>query len=128
MIIQHQGQTFVGYEIVRGYAIEMGDKAYIRLEDGRMVQVRKSTVYPVIKDDIALNTEKNIWEDGKHPLCCLDMSSYILDQMRENGAVCLEDLERWTDRDFKKIRGLGKLKIKKVLETLQRYGIEIKNA
>lgn len=56
------------------------------------------------------------------------MSSYILDQMRENGAVCLEDLERWTDRDFKKIRGLGKLKIKKVLETLQRYGIEIKNA
>lgn len=58
MIIQHQGQTFVGDEIVKGYAIEMGDKAYIWLEDGRLVQVRKNTVYPVIEDNITLKTEK----------------------------------------------------------------------
>ena len=44
--------------------------------------------------------------------------------MRFKGVMCLEDLAKWTYEDFKRIRGLGPLKIGKILEKLKQYGIE----
>ena len=44
--------------------------------------------------------------------------------LRFKGVMCLEDLAKWTYEDFKRIRGLGPLKIGKILEKLKQYGIE----
>lgn len=123
MIIRHQGRTITDDEIVSGYAVCEMDRFYICLENGQKIQVKRSSVVPVLSD-----LEKgSVAQAGilyGHPLCSLDVSEYIQANLRSKGVVCLEDLEKWTYEDFKRIRGLGPFKINKILEKLREFGIE----
>lgn len=123
MIIRHQGRTMTGDEIISGYAVCVADRFYIYKEDGQKIQVKRSSVVPVLTDLENDNAAQTRTVYG-HPLCSLDVSEYIQANLRSKGAVCLEDLEKWTYEDFKRIRGLGPSKISKILEKLKFFGIE----
>lgn len=127
MIIRHQGRTMAGDEIISGYAVCEGDKIYIYLEDGQKKQVKRSSVVPVLTDLKKGNTAHSESAYG-HPLSCLEVSDYILTNLRARGVVCLEDFEKWSYEDFMRVRGLGKLRTGKILEKLEGLGIETQAA
>ena len=85
--------------------------------------VKRSSVVPVLADLENCKVEQPRESYG-HPLCSLEVSEYIQTSLRFKGVMCLEDLAKWTYEDFKRIRGLGPLKIGKILEKLKQYGIE----
>lgn len=122
MIIRHQGRTITGDEIISGYAVCEADIFYIYMESGQKIQVKRSSVIPVLSD-LERGDEIQAGKTYGHPLCSLDVSEYIQTNLRSRGVVCLEDLEKWTYEDFKRIRGLGPLKIGKILERLKCFGI-----
>ena len=123
MIIRHQGRTLIGAELISGYAVCEADKLYMYLDDGKKIQVKRSSVVPVLADLENCKVEQPRESYG-HPLCSLEVSEYIQTSLRFKGVMCLEDLAKWTYEDFKRIRGLGPLKIGKILEKLKQYGIE----
>lgn len=86
--------------------------------------MKASSVTP-LASDMEGKTRPRPEREKEHPLCCLNLSRIIMLDMRREGVLCLEDLEDWTDQDFKRIRGLGHVKIKNIREILKRYGIGV---
>ena len=115
----------IGDEIINGYAVCEADRFYIYMEDGKKIQVKRSSGVPVLTDLEKGDAAQRGRAYG-HPLCNLDVSEYIQANLRSRGAVCLEDLEKWTYEDFKRIRGLGPSKISRILEKLEYFGIKTK--
>lgn len=122
MIIRHQGRSLIEDEFIIGYAVYEGYEIYIYQKDGSKTQVKEGSVSPILSD-LNRKAEPSHVREGVHPLCCLDLSDILIADLKCRGAMCLEDLETWTDEDFKELRGLGPVKIKKIRDTLRNYGI-----
>lgn len=122
MIIRHQGRSLIEDELIIGYAVYEGYELYLYQKDGSKRQVKESSVSPILSD-LERKTEPSLEREGAHPLYCLDVGHVILMSLKYRGAMCLEDLEAWTDEDFKEIRGLGDVKIRKIRDTLKKYGV-----
>ena len=117
MIIRHQGRTLIGDELISGYAVCEADKLYMYLDDGKKIQVKRSSVVPVLADLENCKVEQPRESYG-HPLCSLEVSEYIQASLRFKGVMCLEDLAKWTYEDFKRTGTIKNRKNIRKIETI----------
>ncbi len=121
MIVKYRALPLDGGGTVTGYAVCIEGRYYIYQEDGRRIPVEVSSIVPILNDS---EKQKEGYQKDRHPLCCLGLSEYIINNIGFSGVKYLEELESWTDTDYDKVRGVGPMKKKQIKETLERYHIK----
>ena len=122
MIIKHEGTALISGKTIVGYAVNMNERYYIFCENGSRTQVRPASVMPLRADLINGQVKMDVADSEKvHSIYLLKLSECILEKLRSNGVHCLEDLQKWTDAEYKRINGLGLKKQRIIQETLEHY-------
>lgn len=132
MIILHRGMDKSGNLYV-GYATIVDNICYITTNHGEKMEVDPNTVTPIfdpkwleangdIINDIAIP------DDNIHKLHriedYLDLGRTIISNMKVlYGACYLEDLSTWSDKDLKRLRNLGNVKVMKIRQVMSELGI-----
>lgn len=83
---------------------------------------KSANLYVRIEPDVKEQSEG--FPKDKHPLCCLGLSEYIVNNVGFSGVKWLEELEAWTDTDYDKVRGIGPAKKRQIKKALERYHLK----
>jgi DNA-directed RNA polymerase alpha subunit len=121
MITKYRAIALNRGRTVTGYAVRIDGQYYIYQEDGKRILVEVTSIVPISDD------QEEQWEGypkDKHPLCCLGLSEYIINNIGFSGVKYLEELESWTDTDYDRVRGIGPAKKRQIKEVLEKYHIK----
>ena len=121
MITKYRAIALNRGRTVTGYAVRIDGQYYIYQEDGKRILVEVTSIVPISDD------QEEQWEGypkDKHPLCCLGLSEYIINNIGFSGVKYLEELESWTDTDYDRVRGIGPVKKRQIKEVLEKYHIK----
>jgi len=122
MIIKYRALALNKGKTVTGYAVCIGSQYFIYQEDGRRIPVDGSSIAPIPDGQEGKGQQEP--QMDKHPLCCLGLSEYIINNLAFHGVKYIEELEPWTDTDYDKVRGIGPIKKKQIKEVLEQYHLE----
>ena len=123
MIVKYRAIALNKERSVTGYAVCLDSQYYIYQEDGRRIPVDGASIIP-ISENPEEKSQSGGFPKDKHPLCCLGLSEYIVNNIGFSGVKYLEELESWTDTDYDKVRGIGHAKKKQIKEVLERYHLK----
>ena len=121
MIVKHCAINNADGTMIVGYAVRQEKDFFIYQENGERVQVVGSSIFPLI-DKYEQAEDSGLDEVSGIPVSNLGLGKYITNNFMAKGAIYLEDLQTWTDKEYSAIRGLGKIRkqrVKKVLEQHQ---------
>lgn len=121
MITKYRAIALNRGKTVTGYAVRIDGQYYIYQEDGKRILVEVTSIVPILEDR---EDRQEGYPDGKHPLCCLGLSKYIINNIEFSGVKYIEELESWTDTDYDRVRGIGPAKKRQIKEVLDRYHIK----
>ncbi len=82
MITKYRGIALNRGRTVTGYAVRIDGQYYIYQEDGKRILVDVSSIAPILEDR---DERQEGYPDGKHPLCCLGLSEYIINNIGFSG-------------------------------------------
>lgn len=122
MIIKHCAMNKKDGMLIVGYIVRQEDEFFIFQETGERIQVIGSSIFPLIDKYGTLGVgESGADEISGIPISNLGLGKYITNNFMAKGAIYLEDLQTWTDKDYSGIRGLGKVRKQRVREVLEQH-------
>lgn len=127
MIIKHCAINKADGTLTEGYAVRQGEDFFIYQENGERIPVLGGSVFPLVHEYGKMR-EDEPEPDGISgiPISNLGLGEYITNNFMAKGAMYLEDLQTWTDKDYGEIRGLGERRKQKVREILERHHLSFR--
>ena len=122
MIIKHCAISKADGVLIVGYAVRQEENFFIYQENGGRIQVIGGSVFPLVdKYERAGEAGSDLDEVSGIPVSNLGLGEYITNNFMAKGAIYLEDLQTWTDKDYNEIIGLGKVRKRRVKEVLEQH-------
>lgn len=126
----HTGLSANKRNYVIGYAVKIGDSYFIVDSQGIHTEVIKNTIKVYtegtnIQEPIECREDYGEAGHLKHMHSlkeCLNESEYS--NFKEYGAYYLEDLQNWTDKDYARVRNVGRVKRRRIKNLLEGAGLK----
>lgn len=129
MILLHTGRSAQNGDYVIGYAVKLGRFYFIVDRRGLHTEVVKSTVkvYTAgtniqLPIDCRVDYGEPSYIEHMHSLKDY-LTEYEVINYQQHGACYLEDLQDWTDKDYKEVRNIGPVKRRRMKKLLEEVGL-----
>lgn len=127
MIVLHRGVTADNIPQI-GYALIFNQTAYIVTLQGRMTEVKRESIQPIIDKD-ADAYSGDIEHFTKGDACIVHGIEGLREQfgealvlsMKSRGIYYIEDLYYWTKKDLMALRGIGRKRAEALMSFLEQY-------
>lgn len=127
MIVLHRGVTNNNIPQI-GYALIANRTAYIVTLQGKVMEVRRDSIQPILdkvadvyNEDIKNLTNGNTYAVHGVEILKEQFGEALVLNMRQKGAYYIEDLYYWTKKDFMSLRGVGHKKAEVLMSFLEQY-------